>query len=390
MTVHIIYSHYLSPDGEKMTVGGIQTYIRQLTDVILKMGCQVAVYQNAEIPFVKEADGVTIYGIVCKEKEKRHKAYLEECMRHFAPQSDILIWASELLVTPVDPSVYTIVIQHGIYWDVPMNDPNVKGLRLLKHKYHRAQICAETLRKIQIPKKVVCVDYNFVNWYRAVSVKQEAELQVIPNFSELPERYVGKQDAADTIKIIFARRFWRYRGTRLFCKTIQRILREYPNIDVTIAGEGPDEAYLHQELDQWENVRFITYESKDSMDIHKDKHIAVVPTLGSEGTSLSLLEAMASQCAVICTDVGGMTNIVIDHYNGLMIHPDEENLYNALVELINDPQLRKALSEKAYETVQTGFSDDRWRQRWTKVLQESFEDLAQQSKEKVMEPGEKA
>ena len=104
MTVHIIYSHYLSPDGEKMTVGGIQTYIRQLTDVILKMGCQVAVYQNAEIPFVKEADGVTIYGIVCKEKEKRHKAYLEECMRHFAPQSDILIWASELLVTPVDPS----------------------------------------------------------------------------------------------------------------------------------------------------------------------------------------------------------------------------------------------------------------------------------------------
>ncbi len=379
MTVHIIYSNYLSPDGEKMTVGGIQTYIRQLSDVILKMGYQVAVYQNASIPFVRKLDGATIHGVICREQKKRREALLKECMRHFEKQSDILIWASELLVTPVDPSVYAIAIQHGIYWDVPLNDTNTKGFGLLRRYKRRAEITCDTLRKIKIPQKVICVDYNFVNWYRAVSVKQEVELQVIPNFAELPGQYKDKQEPSERIKIIFARRFWWYRGTRLFCKTIQRVLSEYPNIDVTIAGEGPDESYLHQELDKWANVHFITYESGDSLSIHRDKQIAIVPTLGSEGTSLSLLEAMASQCAVICTNVGGMTNIVIDHYNGIMIHPDEDHLYKALVELIINHQLRKELSNEAYETVKKGFTNEIWRKRWSLVLRESFDELAERN-----------
>ncbi|WP_420491566.1 glycosyltransferase [Neobacillus drentensis] len=52
--------------------------------------------------------------------------------------------------------------------------------------------------------------------------------------------------------------------------------------------------------------------------------------LGSEGTSLSLLEAMAAKCAEIATNVGGMTNIILDNYNGLIINPDESELYLAL------------------------------------------------------------
>ena len=99
--------------------------------------------------------------------------------------------------------------------------------------------------------------------------------------------------------------------------------------------------------------------------------IAVVPTTGSEGTSLSLLEAMASGCAVVCTNVGGMTNIVLSGYNGLMISPEEDELFDALATLIEDASLRARLQSNAYTCAKEAFSLKRWQDCWEKVIERS-------------------
>ena len=134
---------------------------------------------------------------------------------------------------------------------------------------------------------------------------------------------------------------------------------------------GPDEVYLKEKLGKWSGaVRFITYKSDESISIHEKCDIAVVPTIGYEGTSLSLLEAMACKCAVICTNVGGMTNVVIDHYNGLMINPNSNQLFYAIEELIENAELRAALAEKGYETVSKAFSLDKWKNKWEMIINE--------------------
>ena len=46
---------------------------------------------------------------------------------------------------------------------------------------------------------------------------------------------------------------------------------------------------MKAQLVDYSNVHFISYKSNESLLIHLDKDIAVVPTVGSEGTSLSLL-----------------------------------------------------------------------------------------------------
>ena len=125
---------------------------------------------------------------------------------------------------------------------------------------------------------------------------------------------------------------------------------------------------MHEHLDSHCNVHFIRFASNESLQIHQDKDIAIIPTIGSEGTSLSLLEAMASGCAVVCTNVGGMTNIVLDHYNGLMINPDEESLYQAIKLLIEDPILKTSLQKHAYETAKASFSLEMWKERWRHIL----------------------
>lgn len=71
---------------------------------------------------------------------------------------------------------------------------------------------------------------------------------------------------------------------------------------------------------------------------------------------MSLLEAMAAHCAILCTNVGGMTNIVIDGYNGLMVSPTSEEIYIKLKQLVEDKQLRTNLAERGYDTVKISFN----------------------------------
>jgi glycosyltransferase involved in cell wall biosynthesis len=218
---------------------------------------------------------------------------------------------------------------------------------------------------------VVCVDYNFPNWYRSVAAYEAVNMRVIPNFTQIATK---AEKPKDRINIIFARRFEIYRGTRLFANAISRVLNENDHVYVTVAGSGPDEQYIKDKLSHFgERVVFTKYTSDQSLAIHADKHIAVIPTVGSEGTSLSLLEAMSAQCAVVCTNVGGMTNIVIDGYNGLMISPRENELYEAISKLVKDEALREKLSDRAYGTVKEGFSYEKWKESWKKVIADIIE-----------------
>lgn len=368
MTAHIIYYNYLTPNGKAMSIGGIQTYITNLLPVISELGYRINIYQRSEHNFCIKRDDADIYGIAYTREtwgSAVAKHLVKNTLPHIDASQDILIYGCETCITR-RVSCPTIAIQHGIFWDVEDKTPMSK-FEYLKKTIRRLQTSWNTVQRATKADTLVCVDHNFVNWHRAVCVNTGIRHFVVPNFSHIPETRPFKKN--DTpLRIIFARRLFIHRGTRIFTNAIIRIINEYPNIEITIAGDGPDAPYMHEHLDSYSNVRFIKFASKESLQIHQDKDIAIIPTIGSEGTSLSLLEAMASGCAVVCTNVGGMTNIVLDHYNGLMINPNEDSLHNAIKLLIESPTLRASLQKNAYETVKESFSLALWKERWKQIL----------------------
>lgn len=364
-TAYILYRNYLTPDGKQMSVGGIQTYITNLIPIVGRLGYKVHIYQRAVISFNVEKEGVLISGIVCgKEDKDIRQAFRSRLAKEIDKEKDLLIFGTDTLAFK-SLDCRSIAIQHGIFWDIPYYQASTRFL-YIKNFIGKAKHAWQIIMRVSNVRKLVCVDYNFVNWYRAISAYPLVKLDVIPNFTAIPDNIPSKP--SNSINIIFARRFFDYRGTRLFAKAIKPLLASNDKIYITIAGEGPDEDYLRKEFGSISNVTFLKYSSKESLGIHADKHIAVVPTLGSEGTSLSLLEAMASGCAVICTNVGGMTNIVLDHYNGIIINPREDELRDALTELIEDECLRKNISHNAFETVSASFSIKKWRESWERVI----------------------
>lgn len=364
--VDILFSYYYDKEGKKPQIGGIQTYILRLSELCGKLGFKTRIFQYAEKNFARElSSSVTLIGVEVGEKNKNIKLY-EYALKDRKDDKYLTIFATDTLIPNVKVE-NSIAIQHGISWDIPRN----RKESLFRSFLSKSVTSYKTVKRILNVDKVVCVDNNFINWFRTQIWERNVELIPIMNFANIPKTDIVKEK--DNIKIIFARRFVEYRGTKLFAQVSKRLLSKYENVYITFAGDGPDKKYLEDIFKDNTRVEITQYKAENSVDFHKDYDIAVVPTVGSEGTSLSLLEAMAARCAVVCSNVGGMTNIILDHFNGLIVNPDVDSFYEAICELIERPLLLEEISINSRNTVEKAFSYEIWENRWKKVLLESFD-----------------
>lgn len=124
----------------------------------------------------------------------------------------------------------------------------------------------------------------------------------------------------------------------------QRPLRPY---EVRIVGRGtlrPDLEKMTEDLKLREHVRF-EGTVDDMPGFYGGIDIFVVPSVAAEGLPTTILEAMASNCAVIASDVGGAAEAICHNESGIVIPPGEEKiLADALTELVEDDSLRRRLA----------------------------------------------
>ena len=361
MKVALIYNQFYSSDGNNLMIGGIETYIRYLSKLMIKLDHTPIVYQKADKDFAKYYCGFKVQGYKCKTVKELYTR-----VRHEISKDDLIIFMGDQFSVNVAKEDNVILIQHGISWDKPY--PKAKIINL----FRRAKMIIKAILAFNNAKYRVCVDYNFYNWYKTFCVNRTPNnIFIIPNFVET---FISQKELESkleinnkNINIIFARRFYDFRGCIIFAKAMRNILNTNHNINLTIAGEGPCEQEIKSILHPASNVNYIRYLPEQSFDIHVDKDIAVIPTIGSEGTSLSLLEAMGAGCLTVSTPVGGMSNIVIDNYNGIFSMPDEISLENAIrkaISKLNDKKIRF----NSVKTAKDGFSLEKWESSWTHVI----------------------
>jgi len=238
--------------------------------------------------------------------------------------------------------------------------------------YEKYRIAKQAIDDFNNCSNRVCVDYNFLNWYRASTISEPpGRVIVIPNFADInydPNNDDKKRNKRQQIRILFARRFVEYRGTRLMARVTKILLSRYSNLSFSFAGSGPDEEYLKNSFRNIPEVNFIYYLPHDVQNILANHDIAVIPSLGSEGTSISVAEAMGAGLPVVATSVGGITNMIIDGYNGLLAMPNEQEVLLKLENLINDEDMRNDLGKNAFDTAKSAFSLNKWSDSWKKVL----------------------
>jgi len=76
--------------------------------------------------------------------------------------------------------------------------------------------------------------------------------------------------------------------------------------------------------------------------------ILVLPSVKEEGLSNAVLEAMSAGIPVICTDVGGMRDVVIDGKNGFVVKPSKfEALREKIMLLMDEVAIYRKMSWEA-------------------------------------------
>jgi glycosyltransferase involved in cell wall biosynthesis len=102
--------------------------------------------------------------------------------------------------------------------------------------------------------------------------------------------------------------------------------------------------------------------------------IAIMPSTEAESFGLVAVEAMLEKKPVVGSNLGGLSEIVINNETGLLFDPNsKEALSEALFKLIESPSLRSEFGEKGYERAIKEFSITKHVQQFEAVF-ENFQE----------------
>jgi glycosyltransferase involved in cell wall biosynthesis len=134
--------------------------------------------------------------------------------------------------------------------------------------------------------------------------------------------------------------------------------QKFPGIRGIIVGDGPLKADIQSYLKEQgmeEKILFPGLQTNvlpwlSAMDIFMMTSIF-------EGLPVALLEAMSMECAVVCTDAGGIKEVVRNNIDGFMVPVNEwKDLEKPLTHLLGNPEEIKVYAKKARQRVEEAFS----------------------------------
>lgn len=193
----------------------------------------------------------------------------------------------------------------------------------------------------------------------------------IPNGVQTDEFMPLDKDVRSTVKkdlgfsendfiVLCPRRWAPTKGVLFLADAIMKLGEDAPNMKFLFAGSDYSgyPAYKNEILDKLHGVKQERYYLLGDLDANTLKNyyqvsdLVVIPSL-MEATSLAALEAMASKCPVLATNVGGMPEIILHNKTGFLIDCADGNLIcKELLKIHNmDVSQRGLIAENARKMV---------------------------------------
>lgn len=158
-----------------------------------------------------------------------------------------------------------------------------------------------------------------------------------------------------TVSVTYVGRLESVKGVDDFLAAAVPLKKEFPQLMIQVIGwYKPD----HPLVEQYKNDVTFTGLRDDIPAILSQSDIFVLPS-HSEGLSNALMEAMASGCSCIATEVGGNAFLIRNGISGFLFPPGDPSALAAhLRRLIQDPAKRRAMGEAARARIKEEFAWD--------------------------------
>lgn len=182
----------------------------------------------------------------------------------------------------------------------------------------------------------------------------------------VPDEMLTSIENRDRQGVLFVGRLLPHKGVDYLIRAIG------PDVPLVVIGRAYDDAYFErlQQLAAGKRIRFVT-DADDSRlaEGYREAAVTVLPSVNTdeerrtiaapELLGLALLESMACGTPVICTDVGGMPEVVDNGFDGYIVPPkDVEALRDRIQGLIADPSGARQMGLRARDKVLKNYT---WR-----------------------------
>lgn len=169
------------------------------------------------------------------------------------------------------------------------------------------------------------------------------------------------------------------KGLNYLIEASRILSKEFPKLKIIIKGSSGANASPAEKKYQAKLTKLICkYDLQHHIKILETSHhseipkylsaadVFVLPSI-SEGLGLVILEALATGVPVVASRVGGIPDVLINEYNGLLVESrDVEGLARAIMKLLFDNKLRKQIIEGGLKTI-------------SQIKENDFEDLLSRS-----------
>ena len=177
-------------------------------------------------------------------------------------------------------------------------------------------------------------------------------------------------------------RFIDFKGFGYLIEAIEILVykMERPNIQLLIVGDGPLRASLDTmvcEKDIERNIRMVGIVPPENMPTHySHADIVVAPSIiddhgNTEGLGLTLIEANACGVPCVASRVGGITDVIEDGVNGLLVEPrNPVQLAEKIDYLLRHPKQREKMGEAGRRIVSRKYNSKSTAERLVQCYEE--------------------
>lgn len=155
--------------------------------------------------------------------------------------------------------------------------------------------------------------------------------------------------------ILFFGRIHPYKGLEYLCKAMEIVHKHIPGAMLTIAGSG--KMYMDPQL--YENKKYVEVinrfiPTEELVRIVKQSTVVCCPYTDASQSGV-VLTSFTFMKPVIATKTGGMENYIDNGQTGILIPPrDTKALADTLINLLNNPERRRAMENNIREKYHNG------------------------------------
>ncbi len=191
-----------------------------------------------------------------------------------------------------------------------------------------------------------------------------------------PADFPPRPHSSDTspIRLLCVGRLAPEKGQIFLLNAMVELCRTGPPLRLHLVGDGPDRAWLEREasaIGVAANIEFEGWVDGTRLKtLYAQTDVFVLPSL-AEGIPMVLMEAMAMEIPCVAPHITGIPELIEHGVDGMLFHvADVQDLVRMIRTLIESPELRIRIGQRAHARVEREYNMARNTERLAALLQQ--------------------